>query len=196
MSGNSHQIKVQLALPQEKIAFRDRLKGLWKLTRADRPLGILLLLWPALWALWVAGTGNPDWYIMLVFILGVVLMRSAGSAIHDFVTRYEAEKIPGVYHRSIARGIVKPLEAVMLFMSLSMLTLLLAITINWLTALLFVGGVLLIVAYPYVKLLTNLQQLFLAITAAWVVLLAFAAVTQATTTLPTRQLSPETAAAG
>lgn len=181
MSGNSHQIKVQLALPQEKIAFKQRLKGLWQLTRADRPLGILLLLWPALWALWIAGAGNPDWYVMLVFIVGIVLMRSAGSAVHDFVTRYEDGKVPGVYHRPITRGVVKPVEAMAIFIALSLITLFLLSSINWLTALLFVGAVLLIVLYPFVKLITHLQQVFLAIAAAWVVLLAFAAVDHGTT---------------
>ena len=130
MNSGSSQIKVQLALPHEKISLKDKLRGFWQLIRAHQPVGIFLLMWPALWALWIAGEGNPSWYVTMVFILGTILMRSAGCAINDFADRHIDGKILRTSHRPIAMGVIKPSEALATFVILSLLAFLLVITLN------------------------------------------------------------------
>jgi len=108
MKSEEPQIRVQLSLPQERVSFDEKLKGAWQLIRADKPVGILLLLWPALWALWIAGQGKPDWYVTVVFILGSVLVRSAGCAVNDFADRRIDQRVMRTCLRPIASGVIQP----------------------------------------------------------------------------------------
>jgi len=176
MSSSLSQIKVQLILPEEQISRRDKLKGYWQLIRADKPIGIFLLMWPALWALWIAGDGNPDWYVTLVFVLGTVLMRSAGCAINDFADRRIDGLVERTARRPIAMGIVKPKEALIIFAVLSLVAFLLVLTLNLKTILLSLVAVALAAVYPFMKRFTNLPQAFLGIAFGWAVPMAFTAI--------------------
>ena len=175
MKGNQSQIKVQLILPQEKISFEEKLKGFWQLVRADKPIGILLLLWPSLWALWIAGNGNPDWYVMLVFILASLLVRSAGCAINDFADRRIDTRVSRTCMRPIATGIIRPKEALSVFAVLIVAALLLVMTLNLKTILLSLVAVFLALVYPYMKRYTHLPQVVLGLAFAWTVPLAYSA---------------------
>lgn len=176
MNSRSSQIKVQLVLPHEKLGFKTRLKGFWQLIRADKPLGILLLLWPVLWGLWIAGEGNPNWYVTLVFILGTILMRSAGCALDDYADRRIDGKLVRTCHRPIAMGIIKPKEALAVFALLSMAAFLLVLTLNLATVVMSVVALLLAVIYPFTKRYTHWQQAFLGFAYAWAVPMAFTAI--------------------
>ena len=107
-----------------------RLGHYWRLVRADRPIGIYLLLWPALWALWVAASGIPPWWTLLVFVLGTVLMRSAGCAINDYADRDLDGHVARTAQRPLATGLVSPREAVTVFLVLSLLAFALVLTMN------------------------------------------------------------------
>ena len=176
MSSSSSEIKVQLALPDEKVSLKDKLKGYWQLIRADKPIGIFLLLWPALWALWIAGEGNPDWYVTLVFILGTVLMRSSGCAINDYADRHIDGRVMRTCQRPIARGIIKPREAVATFVVLSLVAFVLVLTLNLATILMSFVAVVLAAVYPFMKRYTHLPQAFLGMAFGWAVPMAFTAI--------------------
>ena len=96
-------------------AWRDRLWAYIQLTRFDRPVGIELLLWPTLWAVWLAGNGQPAWSIVLIFGLGAVLMRAAGCAINDFADRKFDGQVARTQHRPLASGSIQPWEALLVF---------------------------------------------------------------------------------
>ena len=98
-----------------------RLVAYGYLVRLNRPIGILLLMWPALWALWIAGEGKPQWTVVLIFILGVALMRSAGCAINDFADRKIDGKVERTRGRPLATGLVSPMEAVGIFVAISLM---------------------------------------------------------------------------
>lgn len=158
-------------------SLRDRLAGYAKLVRLDRPIGILLLLWPALWALWVAGDGQPRWEVVLIFMLGVVLMRSAGCAINDYADRHIDGRIARTRERPIAIGLVSPKEALGVFVVLSLLAFGLVLLLNWQTIALSVVAVLLAASYPFMKRYTHLPQLVLGVAFGWAVPMAFTALT-------------------
>ena len=107
-----------------------RLVAYGYLVRLNRPIGILLLLWPALWALWIAGEGKPRWSVVLIFILGVALMRSAGCAINDFADRKIDGKVERTRGRPLATGLVSPLEAVGVFVAISLMAFALVLFLN------------------------------------------------------------------
>jgi len=175
--GNSlSQIKVQLVLPQEKVTFKVKLKGLWQLIRADKPIGILLLLWPALWALWIAGNGNPNWYVTLVFVMGTILMRSAGCAINDYADRLIDGRVSRTCQRPIATGVVKPKEALLVFALLSLIAFALVMTLNLSTILMSFIAVILAAIYPFMKRHTYFPQVFLGAAFGWAVPMAFTAI--------------------
>lgn len=182
MNSSSSQIKVQLILPQEKISFNDKLKGFWQLVHADKPIGILLLLWPTLWALWIAGDGSPDWYVTLVFILCTVLIHSAAYAIDDFADRYIDSRVMRTHHRPIATGVIKPKEAIAVFVGLSLLAFMLVLTLNLITVLMSFVALGLAAAFPFVKRYTQLPQAFLGIASGWAVPMVFTAIQE--TVLP------------
>jgi 4-hydroxybenzoate polyprenyltransferase len=149
------------------------------LMRLDRPIGTFLLLWPTLWALWIAGAGRPDPHVFLVFVAGVVLMRSAGCVMNDFADRRIDPHVERTRDRPLARGTVAPLEALLLAGALGATAFGLVLTLNRLTVLLALGGAVLTIAYPFLKRVTHLPQVWLGASFGWSVPMAFAAQTGA-----------------
>jgi 4-hydroxybenzoate polyprenyltransferase len=162
--------------PQTSV-WRERLARYVLLVRLHRPIGIFLLMWPALWALWLAGDGHPPWFVVLIFILGVVLMRSAGCAINDFADRGFDGHVTRTSQRPLATGEVAPREAVAVFMTLSLVAFFLVLQLNWQTIALSVVALLLTFIYPFMKRFTHVPQLFLGAAFGWAIPMAFTAVT-------------------
>ncbi len=156
---------------------KDRLIQYVQLTRLDRPIGIFLLMWPMLWALWIASEGGPDLLVLLVFASGVVLMRSAGCVINDYADRKFDPYVERTRDRPIAAGRVRPKEALALFAVLCLTAFGLVLLMNRLTILLSFVGVILAALYPFVKRFTHLPQVFLGAAFGWAVPMAFAAQT-------------------
>jgi len=156
---------------------KDRAYQYALLMRLDRPIGVFLLLWPTCWALWIAGEGSPDTGVTLVFVLGVVLMRSAGCVINDYADRDFDPHVKRTEQRPIAAGRVTPKEALILFAVLCLLAFVLVLTMNRLTIGLSLVGALLAAVYPYTKRHTYLPQVFLGLAFGWAVPMAFAAQT-------------------
>jgi 4-hydroxybenzoate polyprenyltransferase len=156
---------------------RDRARQYALLTRLNRPIGILLLLWPTLWALWVAAEGLPDLHVLTVFVLGVILMRSAGCVINDFADRRIDPLVRRTRDRPIAAGRVSPREALLLFVVLCLLAFALVLTLNPLTIKLAFVGVALAAIYPFMKRITYLPQVVLGMAFGWAIPMAFAAQT-------------------
>jgi 4-hydroxybenzoate polyprenyltransferase len=146
-----------------------------QLTRLDRPIGIWLLLWPTLWALWIAGHGKPDARLFIIFVAGTVLMRSAGCAVNDYADRSFDPHVERTKERPLAAGRISTIEALLLFAVLSLTALVLALQLNRLTLLLAVFGAFLAVSYPFVKRFLSVPQLYLGITFGWGIPMAFAA---------------------
>lgn len=155
---------------------KERLYQYYLLTRLHKPIGSLLLLWPTLWALWIAADGIPDLYILMVFVLGVVLMRSAGCVINDYADRNFDPHVARTRERPIAAGKVSPREALNLFAVLCLLAFALVLTLNRQTIYLSFGGLLLAAAYPFTKRYTQLPQVVLGAAFGWAIPMAFAAV--------------------
>ncbi len=158
-------------------SLRHRLHHYALLMRLDRPIGIYLLLWPTLWALWIAGIGNPDTKVFIVFVLGVILMRSAGCIINDFADRDFDPHVQRTRNRPLAIGAVKPKEALILFVVLCLVAFNLVLLLNDLTVLLSFGGAALASLYPFTKRFFPMPQLFLGMAFGWAVPMAFAAQT-------------------
>jgi 4-hydroxybenzoate polyprenyltransferase len=158
-----------------KDLFLDRAKQYWLLARFDRPIGILILLWPSLWALWVAGKGQPDGLVLLVICLGVVLMRAAGCVINDYADRDFDPHVERTKQRPIASGKVSPKEALVLFVVLCLIAFSLVLLLNTFTIILSFGGAFLAASYPFMKRYTHLPQAYLGIAFGWAVPMAFAA---------------------
>ncbi len=153
----------------------DRAKQYSLLARLDRPIGILILLWPALWALWVASDGKPDALILTVFCLGVVLMRSAGCIINDYADRDFDPHVERTKLRPIAAGKVQPKEAIVVFVLLCLCAFGLVLLLNIYTILLSFVAAFLAASYPFMKRYTQLPQAYLGIAFGWAVPMAFAA---------------------
>lgn len=160
-------------LPQAQATVRDYAQ----LMRLDRPIGTLLLLWPALWALWIAGHGKPDPKLLIVFVLGVFIMRSAGCVINDYADRDIDGHVERTRDRPIARGAVEPREALVLFVGLIFIALGLLFTLNRATQLLALVAAGLTVIYPFMKRVFALPQFILGAAFTWSVPMAFAAQT-------------------
>ena len=154
-----------------------------QLMRLDKPIGIWLLLWPMLWALWLAGEGHPDGGVFIVFVLGVIIMRSAGCVLNDLVDRNIDPYVERTRHRPIASGAVTPIEALTLFVGLSLIAVGLAAMLNRPAQLLAIVAALLTLAYPFIKRYVSVPQLFLGAAFGWAVPMAFAAQTGETTQL-------------
>ena len=154
-----------------------QLRNYGKLMRVDKPIGIWLLLWPTLWALWLAGEGHPnqDWFV--VFIIGVFVMRSAGCVLNDYVDRNIDPYIERTRTRPIASGAVAPMEALTLFAALSLIAIGLATLLPRPAQLLAIVAAGLTVAYPFVKRFVAIPQLILGAAFGWAVPMAFAAQT-------------------
>jgi 4-hydroxybenzoate polyprenyltransferase len=146
-----------------------------RLMRLDRPIGIYLLLWPTLWAVWIAGRGKPDPHVFLIFVMGVVLMRSAGCAINDYADRSFDPHVTRTKDRPLAAGRISTLEALVLFAALSMTALMLALQLNRATLLLAVAGGFLAISYPFVKRFLSVPQMYLGLTFGWGIPMAFEA---------------------
>ena len=155
----------------------DKWQSYVQLMRLDKPIGILLLLWPTLWALWIAADGLPAWSVLLVFIAGVVLMRSAGCIINDYADREVDRHVERTANRPITSGVITSKAALQLFVALVLIAFLLVLTMNWLTIQLSFVAVGLASLYPFMKRYTHLPQLFLGAAFGWAVPMAFAAVT-------------------
>lgn len=152
-----------------------RLKLYAQLIRLDRPIGILLLLWPTLWALWIAAQGIPDTTVLLVFIAGVILMRSAGCAINDFADREIDPHVARTKNRPLAAGKISTQETVAVFAVLSLTAFSLVLMMNTLTIWLSVVGLALAVSYPFMKRYHYLPQVHLGAAFGWSVPMAFTA---------------------
>ena len=154
------------------------LKGLWLLMRMDKPVGIYLLLWPTLWALWLASLGMPEVDVLVIFVLGVVVMRAAGCVINDIADR----KIDGHVKRTQARplisGVITLKQAWLCFFGLLLIALLLVLQLNIQTVYLSFVAVLLASAYPFMKRYTQLPQVVLGAAFSWAIPMAFMAVNQ------------------
>ncbi|MCK7576183.1 MAG: 4-hydroxybenzoate octaprenyltransferase [Chromatiales bacterium] len=164
---------------QRPTGWRDRLYHYSLLVRLHRPIGIFLLMWPALWALWLAGDGQPPWTVVLIFVLGVVLMRSAGCAINDYADRDFDGHVARTNQRPLATGQVTPREAIGVFMVLSLIAFGLVLQLNWQTVALSFVALALTFVYPFMKRFTHVPQLFLGAAFGWAIPMAFTAITGA-----------------
>jgi 4-hydroxybenzoate polyprenyltransferase len=147
-----------------------------QLMRLDRPVGIYLVLWPALWALWLAADGTPPLHILAVFVLGAVLMRSAGCVINDYADRNFDGHVARTCQRPLATGAVTPKQALKLFAVLCLVSFGLVLLLNPLTVLMSFVALGLAALYPFTKRLTHWPQAFLGAAFAWAVPMAFTAV--------------------
>ena len=157
--------------------YKEKLYQYYLLTRLDKPIGIFLLLWPTLWALWIASEGSPNLLVLFVFVMGVVLMRSAGCVINDYADRKIDPLVARTHLRPIATGRVKPREALWLFVGLCLFAFVLVLLMNRLTIYLSFVGVVLAALYPFMKRYTHLPQVVLGMAFGWSIPMAFAAQT-------------------
>ena len=148
-----------------------------RLMRWHRPIGALLLLWPMLWALWIAAGGHPDPEVLLIFVAGAWVMRSAGCVINDYADRDFDPLVERTRDRPLASGAVRPAEALLLCVLLLAIALWLVSMTNRLTMLLACGGVLLAAIYPFMKRYTYFPQVHLGAAFGWAVPMAYAAQT-------------------
>ncbi len=154
-----------------------RLHHYIQLTRIDRPIGTLLLLWPTLWSLWLAADGWPTPQLIVIFTLGTLCMRSAGCVINDYADRHVDGHVKRTQNRPLATGKVTERESLVLFAALLLCSLLLVLMTNPLTIAFSFGGLALTVIYPFMKRLTHLPQVVLGLAFAWGMPMAWAAQT-------------------
>ena len=150
-----------------------------KLMRIDKPVGIWLLLWPTLWALWLAGEGHPNQGLFVVFVVGVFIMRSAGCVLNDYVDRNIDPYVERTRNRPIASGAVAPTEALTLFVALGLIAIGLATMLNRPAQLLAIVAAGLTIAYPFIKRFVSIPQFILGAAFGWAVPMVFAAQTGA-----------------
>lgn len=151
-----------------------------KLMRINKPIGIWLLMWPVLWALWLAGAGHPDQGLFVVFLLGVFVMRSAGCVLNDYADRKIDPYVERTRDRPIASGAVAPAEALILFVALSLIAIGLASMLNRPAQLLAIVAGGLTVIYPFIKRIVSIPQFVLGAAFGWAVPMVFAAHTGGT----------------
>jgi len=154
-----------------------QLRNYSKLMRIDKPIGTWLLLWPTLWALWLAGKGHPDQGLFVIFVAGVFMMRSAGCVLNDYVDRKIDPYVERTRTRPIASGAVAPAEALILFIALSLIAIGLATMLNRPARMLAIVAAALTVAYPFIKRYVSIPQFVLGAAFGWAVPMAFAAQT-------------------
>ncbi len=155
-----------------------KLLAFHRLMRTDKPIGALLLLWPTLWALWVATPGVPPLWILLVFVAGVWLMRAAGCVVNDYADRKFDGHVKRTANRPMPSGAVTETEARVLFVILVLLAFALVLTLNTMTILLSVAALALAWVYPFMKRYTHLPQVVLGAAFGWSIPMAFAAVSE------------------
>ena len=157
---------------------QNKLLAYHRLMRTDKPIGALLLLWPTLWALWVATPGVPPLWILGVFVAGVWLMRAAGCVVNDYADRKFDGHVKRTAGRPLPSGQVTGKEARVLFAVLVLLSFLLVLTLNTMTILLSVAALALAWVYPFMKRYTHLPQVVLGAAFGWSIPMAFAAVSE------------------
>ena len=150
----------------------------WRLMRMDKPIGIYLLLWPCIWALWIAAQGVPPLPILLIFIAGVVVMRAAGCVINDYADRKVDGAVKRTAQRPLATGELTSRQALSCFACLIMLAFFLVLWLNWQTILLSFGALALTAIYPFMKRYTHLPQVVLGAAFGWSIPMAFMAINQ------------------
>lgn len=149
-----------------------------RLMRIDKPIGTLLLMWPTLWALWLAGMAVPPLPVLIVFVLGVIVMRAAGCVINDYADRKVDGHVKRTAGRPLASGAVSEKEAKLLFAALGLLAFMLVLTMNRMTILLSFGGLALAWVYPFMKRYTHLPQVVLGAAFGWAIPMGWAAVSE------------------
>ena len=149
--------------------------ALLQLIRFDKPIGTLLLLWPALWALWLAAQGVPDYTLLAIFLAGTFLARSAGCIINDLADRNLDGAVARTNTRPLVTGEITVREAIALFVALMLLAFILVLFTNRLTVILSIGAVILASSYPFMKRYMQLPQLVLGAAFSWSIPMAFAA---------------------
>lgn len=152
-----------------------KLSAFYRLLRLDKPIGIFLLLWPTLWALWIAAQGLPDWKVLVVFILGVIVMRSAGCVINDIADRKFDGQVERTQYRPLVTGEVSTKQAFIVFCLLCAIGLLLVLQLNQLTINLAFVALSLAILYPFMKRVTHFPQVVLGAAFGWAIPMAFAA---------------------
>lgn len=157
------------------MTFAERINAYEKLIRLDKPIGMLLLLWPTLWALWLSSRGHPDWTIVWVFILGTALMRSAGCAINDYADRDFDAKVARTQDRPLATGQIKPMEALIVAVVLILVSFALVLQLNALTIKLSIVAVIIAAIYPFTKRFFAVPQAVLGLAFGFGIPMAFAA---------------------
>lgn len=155
---------------------RQRLPLYAELVRLNRPIGIYLLLWPTLWGLWFAAKGIPDLKILLIFVLGVVLMRSAGCAINDYADRDFDKHVSRTKERPLTSGKISPKEALLVFVILALAAFLLVLQLNTTTILMSFVAVILAATYPFMKRFHYFPQVHLGAAFAWAIPMAYTAI--------------------
>lgn len=162
----------------ERSLTQNKLLAYHRLMRTDKPIGALLLLWPTLWALWVATPGLPPLWILAVFVAGDWLMRAAGCVVNDYADRKFDGHVKRTANRPLPSGDVTEKEARTLFVVLILLSFLLVLTLNTMTILLSVAALALAWVYPFMKRYTHLPQVVLGAAFGWSIPMAFAAVSE------------------
>lgn len=155
-----------------------KLKAYGLLIRLHQPVGIYLLGFPALWALWLASLGHPDPLVAAKFVLGVILTRSAGCAINDYADRHIDLHVKRTRHRPLASGMIKPIEALLVFAVLGLAAFAVALSLNERTVWLSGIGAILMIVYPFLKRVFSLPQAWLGLAFTWSVPMAFSALSQ------------------
>jgi len=161
----------------------DRLQQYCLLARFDKPIGILILLWPALWALWIASNGKPDLFVLFIICSGVVLMRAAGCVINDYADREIDPHVERTKQRPMAAGKVTPKEALIVFVVLCLTAFTLVLQLNFMTIMLSFVAAFLAASYPFMKRYTQLPQAYLGIAFGFAVPMSFSAQTNAIPTV-------------
>lgn len=156
----------------------NKMQAYCRLMRIDKPIGALLLLWPTLWALWLAQVTVPPAQVLIVFVLGVFFMRAAGCVINDYADRKIDGHVKRTQSRPLASGAVSEKEAKWLFVILGLISFALVLTMNLMTILLSVGGLALAWIYPFMKRYTHLPQVVLGAAFGWAIPMAWAAVSE------------------
>lgn len=156
---------------------REKILSYINLTRLNKPIGILLLLWPTLWALWLAAGEIPQYSIIFIFLIGTVLMRSAGCVINDYADRDFDRHVQRTQNRPLTTGKISARAALILFALLILSAFILILFLNIKTILLAFVGLFLAIIYPFMKRYTHWPQVFLGMAFAWAVPLAFCALT-------------------
>ncbi|WP_076417476.1 4-hydroxybenzoate octaprenyltransferase [Colwellia sp. UCD-KL20] len=155
-------------------AFIAKWQAVKSITRIDKPIGTYLLLWPTYWALWIAQEGMPSYHLLVVFTLGVFIMRSAGCVINDFADRKVDGHVKRTENRPLVSGAITTTEALTLFFFLILNALILVLTLQPYTIMLSFVAVFLAIIYPFMKRFTYFPQVFLGAAFSWGMIMAFA----------------------